>query len=104
MKPIQQGDVFIEPCGEIPSGRMVDSVGGRFVLAEGEATGHAHVIEDVAGIKFVEKDGKFYLQNKIPATVKHEEHRPITIPPGTWRVKRVREYDHFAEEARAVAD
>lgn len=100
----QQGDVLLKPCAA-PSGTKALKPGARgYVLAEGEATGHAHRIEDVAGIEFTEKDGKLYITNMKPATIRHEEHKPITLPPGCWEVGKVREYDHFTEEAREVRD
>ncbi len=101
----QQGDVLIEAVDSIPDqAKRTPAKERGFVLAEGEHTGHAHVIDRVANIEFVEKDGFHYIINSGPVTVTHEEHKPITIPPGTWRVRIVQEYDHFAEEARAVQD
>ena len=101
----QQGDVIIERIEELPAGVKATQAKPRgFVLAEGEHTGHAHVIDRLAGIEFVEKDGLFYIKNDKPATVTHEEHKPITFPAGLWRVRGVKEYDHFAEEARKVQD
>ena len=101
----QQGDVIIESVTEIPvDAKKVAAKPRGFVLAEGEATGHAHVIDKVADLEFVELGGLFYLKNEKPVTVRHEEHKPVTIPAGTWRIRGVREYDHFAEEARRVID
>ena len=100
----QQGDVLIEPFDIPKDAKKVEAKPRGFVLAEGEVTGHAHVIDRVADIEFVEKDGLFYIKNKKAVTVRHEEHKPITIPAGTWRVRGVKEYDHFAEEARRVID
>ena len=45
-----------------------------------------------------------YLAVKEPVKVTHEEHGVIDLPVGTYRVRKVREYDHFAEEAREVQD
>ena len=59
---------------------------------------------ETLGLECVEKDGMFYIRVNKEKTVTHEEHNPVTIPPGVYRVRKVREYDHFAEEARAVAD
>lgn len=102
---IQQGDVIIESIGSIPGdcnpGKLKQ---GQIILAEGETTGHAHRISEVAGVVFKEKDGMFYLENKHELAVNHEEHNMVLIPPGIWRVRKVQEYDHFAEEVRAVAD
>ena len=100
----QQGDVIIEPANMPSDAKVVSAKERGFVLAEGEHTGHAHVIDKIADIEFVEKDGLFYIANKKPVTVRHEEHKPIVIPAGTWRVRGVLEYDHFAEEARRVLD
>jgi hypothetical protein len=42
----RQGDVMLVPVKEIPDGLVeVPRENGRIVLAHGEATGHAHVIE-----------------------------------------------------------
>ena len=101
---LQQGDVLISSVDEIPQGKPIQPKNGCFVLAEGEISGHAHRIEAVGDIEFTEKDGMFYLKNKKPCVVRHEEHGPITIPAGTWKVGGVREFDHWAEEARRVID
>lgn len=34
----------------------------------------------------------------------HQEHGTIPLPAGEYAADRVREYDHYAEEARRVAD
>ena len=105
MKYLQQGDVLIKSCGSVPDGaKKVSATSRGYVLAEGEATGHAHRIEDIAGIEFMEKDGKLYIVNMKPAKLGHEEHKMVTIPAGCWEVSKVREYDHWAEEAREVRD
>ena len=38
------------------------------------------------------------------ATIKHQEHEPITIPEGIYRVRIVKEYDPFSNTTRGVAD
>lgn len=67
------------------------------VLAEGEATGHAHRIApgDL-------KQGKASIYALGPETsvvevhadvqVTHEEHEAVTLPRGVWEVRRQREY------------
>ena len=101
---IQQGDVIIESVLEMVVGNIGPIKDGKIILAEGESTGHAHRISDIAGVEFIEKNGFFWLKNPTQLTVTHEEHKPVIIPAGIWRIGKVREYDHFAEEARAVAD
>ena len=105
MRLLQQGDVLIKSCDEIPEGaKKVAAKTRGYVLAEGEHTGHAHVIDRLADIEFLEKDGKFYIINKSSVEIIHEEHKTITVPSGMWEVSRVLEYDHFAEEAKRVQD
>ena len=96
---IQQGDVLFQSLGAVPDGaaRIGD------VVAEGEATGHAHRVTG-AGAAVLEAEGHRYVSAPAGATVVHEEHAPVTLPPGVWDVRKVREYDHFAEEAREVVD
>lgn len=35
---------------------------------------------------------------------RHEEHNEVTLPAGKYRIGIVREYDHFSEMERRVAD
>jgi hypothetical protein len=49
-------------------------------------------------------DGALYMRAPTGTTVVHEEHRVLEIPPGDYLIGIVREYDHFAEEARHVID
>jgi hypothetical protein len=102
----QQGDVLIEAVASIPDGAApVAAVNGRIILAEGEHTGHAHAIADAPGITLVEKDGTLYLRvDGVTATVVHEEHNAQTIPPGSYKIGRVREVDPFENAIRYVAD
>lgn len=96
----QQGDVTIKPVAAIPEG--AEPVGGR-VLREGEATGHAHRAT-AADVRLFLKDGALYMRVPSGTEVVHEEHRALRVPPGDYVVGAVREYDHFAEEARFVLD
>ena len=101
-KMIVQGDVFLVRA-EIPQGAKRVKKGQRgFVLAEGETTGHAHVIEN--DIEMYEKGGILFLRTDRTVEVKHEEHKSITIDPGEWQVGRVKEFDAFEKEARNVKD
>ena len=101
---IQQGDVLIKRVAGIPTdAKKVDRKPRGFVLAEGEVTGHAHTIEEE--VELVEKDGVLYLKVVDgPVTVKHEEHGHVKVPAGEYQIGIVQEYDHFAEEAKSVAD
>ena len=100
---IVQGDVFFTRSDSIPKGAQVVNRKARgYVLAEGEATGHAHVIED--DIELYELEGVLYLRTGSEVEVKHEEHLPVILSNGIWKVGIVREYDPFLEETRRVGD
>ena len=95
----QQGDVLIISGAEVPkaakpSARLRD---GKAVLAEGEATGHAHVAEG-PGVELYELRDRLVLKAPNGATVTHEEHLPIVIEPGDYTIRQVRVYDHFAPQ------
>jgi hypothetical protein len=104
MKKLQQGDVIIRRTKGIPVGaKRVTKSSRGFVLAEGEATGHAHVIGD--DIKMYEKGGVLFIKANKSVTVKHEEHKPITLSRGSYAIGFVREQDPFEEAlARRVRD
>ena len=74
------------------------------VLAEGEATGHAHRVFGDAVSLWGTDDGAVSVDAPSGAVIRHEEHRPVTLPPGSYTRRIVQEYDHFAEEARIVVD
>ena len=104
----QQGDVNLEKLACLPQGeefKTIEPRNGHIILAEGEFTGHFHGIEEAEGIKLVEgQDGSQYLVNEVPATIKHQEHKPITLEPGIWEIGQTYEYDYLQEMNRFVAD
>jgi hypothetical protein len=104
MRKLQQGDVIIRRSKGIPVGaKRVPKSSRGFVLAEGEATGHAHVIGD--DIRMYEKGGVLYIKADRPVTLNHEEHKPITLSRGFYAIDLVRESNPFEEAlARRVRD
>ena len=95
----QQGDVLIKSCDEIKG-----DIQNHLVLQEGEMTGHAHRVSDGLAELFLNGSTKYLRVKSDTATISHEEHNAITIPKGLYKIGIVREYDHFAEEARNVKD
>lgn len=103
-KQVRQGDIFVERC-EKPTGELtpVPTDKGRVVLAYGEVTGHAHAIDGQHAKLFDVKGWVDRLLVVAKATaLMHEEHGPISLPAGTYRVKRQLEY--HPEAIRTVAD
>jgi hypothetical protein len=78
---------------------------GRVVVASGEQSGHNHVIKsNQANLWVLTKNGVtgLYLEVKSPVTIIHDEHKPLPIPTGIYRVGRVKEYDYFADMKEPV--
>jgi|WetSurMetagenome_2_1015567.scaffolds.fasta_scaffold476410_2 hypothetical protein len=101
---VQQGDVLLEKINSIPSNAVENPrTSGGVVLAEGKATGHAHVIND-SGVKMFVDGSMIYLSVEKPSRITHEEHKAVDVPKGNYVVRKVQEYDHFKEEARNVQD
>jgi hypothetical protein len=103
---LQQGDVLLFEISEIPkSAKRLQSA----VLQEGEHTGHAHRClfrhgEKSGGVFQLPDSQKKFLLAEEPVSLTHEEHEAFEIPVSKREVRIVQEYDHFAEEARNVAD
>ena len=104
---IRQGDVLLVPVERVPE--QVGPVAreeGRLVLAEGEVTGHAHVIEaERAELVTAEGAAELYLlvHGTEPVELTHEEHSTLPVEPGAYRVVRQREFAPSASP-RWVAD
>ena len=102
----QQGDVLIETFDE----KLVRTTEVKdHILAHGEATGHYHKIfgEGVSLWNTSDSDSDvMVLDCPENAILEHQEHKPVNIPGSKkpYRVRKVREYDHVAEESRAVQD
>ena len=97
---IQQGDVLFVQVNAIPdAARKLKTK----TIAEGESTGHAHVAiaDDVC---LYERDGVLYVSAPTGAEIKHQEHAPVTLPPGDFQVGIVQEYDYDRMERARVID
>lgn len=110
MKAIfRQGDVLLELVAAIPQGAKDVTAGDRIVLAYGEATGHTHAVHDPLTEKTPKGRAKLwdagaerFLQVIEKTALKHEEHAPVELDPGIYRVVQQREYG--PEEIRSVSD
>lgn len=98
MQPIRQGDIYLRPVDETPED-LEDR--GTPVVAEGEATGHAHRLTE--GTTLIEpsdeedasvEDLDLYVE--VPdygAELVHDEHDAIELEGGTYEVIHQREHD-----------
>lgn len=102
----RQGDVLIERVAKMPAAKGLKKVlpdaRGRIVLAEGEATGHAHTLHHSTVRDAFASPNELFLRVGPDAAVTHDEHDSIELDPGIYRVTRQREYS--PEAIRNVAD
>jgi hypothetical protein len=105
---LRQGDVLLVPVAQLPEAAVeVASEQGTIVLAEGEATGHAHVVPSCGArlLRWQERPATralggggtavatfLHVDGTAPVAVTHEEHDPIPLEPGVYEVRRQREY------------
>ena len=105
MNQFQHGDVLGLRVEALPEGvKRVKPRGGRFILADGEATGHAHAITATPDIQLYERDGVMYVKCDAPVELTHEEHGAQIIEPGVFEIGQVVEVDPFEDEIRTVMD
>ena len=108
-----QGDLLIERVSDVPvSGTPLESgTDGASVLLEGETTGHRHAIYDRVtmfrddGLAQDVPNGLYVAHLRVDepaARIQHDEHDAVTLPKGTYRIRRQRELE--PREARLVAD
>lgn len=80
---------------------------GTFTVAEGEHTGHHHVIsvEKPEDMKMFQKpNGQYVIELFGTGTLVHPEHKPLKLEPGIYEQKQEREFDYFQNEITRVAD
>lgn len=95
----RHGDVMIEKVPGLPEKKRQAQ---HLILAHGEVTGHSHRIQESDNAQLFETPDGLFLHVTTEATVVHEEHAPIGLPEGYYRVWRQREYS--PEEIRTVRD
>jgi hypothetical protein len=103
-----QGDILLELVDDAaPNNLLANDADGAVVLARGELTGHRHAFHSGEVVLFRDEA----LARAVPlalyighikisspsADLQHEEHATITLPAGTYQVRRQREWDSNGE-------
>lgn len=100
----QHGDVLLTKVESLPKNFKETRV-KKAILAEGEISGHQHIlIAQQAPFTIFEKEGETFIKTDEKTELIHQEHKTLWVDPGIYKIDKVREYDHFQEEARRVAD
>lgn len=99
MEWIRHGDVILQQVGQTKGKQEAKS---KSVLAEGEVTGHYHLLQ---GTLLESQFGKERYVEVIDdsAILSHQEHDSLEIPKGKYRVIQQREVDLLGE-IRTVMD
>ena len=113
MKQARQGDVFLEKVDMMPgSATEVPADNGEIVLAYGEVTGHKHRIRafmDTGSLpaRLFDVGDMRFLDVQSPSALIHEEHAPVTLEPGIYKVSKFgagTQREYTPEAIRSVAD
>ncbi|AZI44249.1 hypothetical protein EHF33_15260 [Deinococcus psychrotolerans] len=88
----RHGDVFLQAV-QLPNTRSLRPT-GHLTLALGEVTGHSHRLSapDSAVLYASSGPDQYLHVQSAQATLIHEEHAPIDLPQGWYRVWQQREY------------
>jgi hypothetical protein len=104
---VRQGDVLLVPVEKAPEVREPRRARSH-VLAEGEATGHAHRLSarlPVERRRTVDGRVFFVVPAGGQAQVVHEEHDTLALAEGVWELRQQREYEPTQTRRwRAVRD
>jgi hypothetical protein len=107
-KLYRHGDVLFEKVEKIPdvyiNEKTPDEKSG--IVQRGESTGHAHVIAnmDTAGVELFSNWRERFLRAEKEFIITHQEHKPLSLPAGNYRIRIAREFDYLRHAARMVAD
>ena len=90
----RQGDVLIQEIPEIPEEQR-EFYKKSPILYRGEASGHKHAFKDPNSVNiFWRKEVEIFVEVLDDgASLVHEEHGPIDLEAGCYRIWRQREFD-----------
>lgn len=112
---LRQGDILLVEVDTVPAGYELRTP-ARLTLGHGEVTGHTHTLERACWIvapqttaealfQFAvsgQTDAPVFVLVEEDTVLTHQEHEALTIPAGTYRIVRQREYTPQA--IRSVMD
>lgn len=103
---IRQGDILFEKIDEVDKSKQkLDTK----TVALGEITGHSHSFEKQSQVllsKRADEDvpTQLVVLDESGAQLTHQEHLPIQIPKGVYRIRREQSYNPFLKNIQRSAD
>jgi len=97
-KTYRQGDILLVKVDGLPDGEFREASRdsrGRWIVAEGEVTGHAHALEgeDVRILEDPADIDRRFIEIMTANGLTHDEHDTIMLDPGVYEIRRQREYE-----------
>ncbi|MDD5178301.1 MAG: hypothetical protein PHT54_03430 [Candidatus Nanoarchaeia archaeon] len=105
-KIYRHGDICLTPIKTDKKLELVKRT-DRFVLAEGETTGHKHLLTAESQTEFEvlkDEEGRLYLCLEGKADLTHEEHNKIEVMPDLYVIGNEQEWNYFENAAQKVID
>lgn len=101
---VRQGDMLFRKIDNAPG--ELTGAGKKLVVAEGEKTGHQHVLKSKSAIKVSKAFGGQIetIVLKDAGVLTHDEHAKIDLPAGAYAVTQERELDYADRQMHDVAD
>ena len=96
----RHGDLRIQEVSSIPHEAKAISTN---IIAEGEKTGHNHVLNGSHQI-YETTDNHKYFEAKQELKIEHPEHNTIIIPKGIYTVVHERHLNVFLDRVEEVVD
>lgn len=95
----RHGDILLKKTNKV-EGEKKDTR----TLALGEVTGHHHTTYGGVMTSYADEDEVKTISVKEEVSLEHQEHKPIKVAPGLYKVFRKIEFDPFGEVIRRVKD
>lgn len=85
---VRQGDIYPEAIDKLPKGLKKKN---NNVIVHSDSTLHDHTLK--SGTVYVDRNGELYLDVPRKTQIVHtEDHNPVDLPRGVYKVIRQREY------------
>lgn len=88
-KLYRQGDILFKKIDHLPFNLIKKQTG---VVAEGELTRHAHIVENGVLYELLNCSADLFIEANHKTRIVHDEHLPIELEEGNYMVIRQREY------------
>jgi len=85
----RQGDILIMEIADIPEDAQKQTTN---IVARGEVTGHTHRLSAGAQAAIMMAGASMYIECLKQSKLLHDEHAPIDLPVGNYKVVRQQEF------------